>query len=466
MARKAMQVVSESEASSSSNSEEDTETKVESLVSGRSKRITAGNRLSTLLNQDSNDDLELLFAEVGEVDAEFEEDDTEAASDVQLDSSSSDEAPGRANDDDDLEGERELQKQDRIEKQRKRKAHEVFKRPGGLRQKLRVDPTTTGTLPVTPASRPKKKTERVSWISTPDGGPTRSSTRKQTVQNKEVINLRMLANEKRRVKLIQVMDAAAERKKAMKSHTMTQAERMEEAARTERRNAKSLNRWEEMEKKKAEEQRAKLEALQNRQLSGPVITWWSGPAQWINGKLGPVGAKALKEALRDPRSDPDVQANAADERPPRDQPSNQKESGSVVISAHDSPPELPETHASTPPAQDAEPLPPTQPINLRQPDLFPEGTHPYASSPVEPQSSSIPSAAPALDRSPSVATPFPASDVRSRSRPPEPISRPFTPGPPSVPTVEYSGRSVVILRNITAPPPVGSGRWCMPGHVS
>lgn len=283
---------------SSSHADEGPEYQVESLVSGRAKRTTAGNRLASLLEGD--DELELLFAEEdGEEDVEFGDDDTDGASDVPLDSSTDEEDNDTGKADDELEGERELQQQDKTELQKKRKAHDVFKRPGGVRKKTLINPITNTALPRTPATRPRKKSERVSWIPTPEDGPTRSSTRKQTVQNKHSVHLRMVESEKRRVQLIQVMEEAAKRKEASKPKLLTQAERMEEAARTEERNAKSLNRWEETEKKRSDEQKAKLEALQNRHLNGPVITWWSGMASWVNGRLTQVGCRGAKEAHHD-----------------------------------------------------------------------------------------------------------------------------------------------------------------------
>lgn len=268
-----------------------TENPVESLVSGRAKRTTAGNRLSAVLAQEGDDELELLFAE-DEEDVEFKSDDAEEGSDVQLDSSSDEEDKGPAQVDDDLEGEKELQKQVRGEQRKKRAAQEAFKRPG-MRKKVAVDPREGVAVPLTPAPRSRKKSERVSWIPTAEEGPTRSSTRKQTVQNKEIIHLRMIENEKRRIHTIGVMEAAAKRRQTPKF--VSQQERLEEAARTERRNAKSLNRWEESEKKRIEDQKAKLEALQNRQLNGPVICWWSGKAKWVNGKLEEVGSKDGQE---------------------------------------------------------------------------------------------------------------------------------------------------------------------------
>ena len=68
---------------------------------------------------------------------------------------------------------------------------------------------------------------------------------------------------------------------------------MAEALKVEKKNAKSLNRWEEMEKKRAEEQQAKLDALHNREIEGPVATFWSGTATWVGDKLVKVGSKEV-----------------------------------------------------------------------------------------------------------------------------------------------------------------------------
>lgn len=267
---------------------------VESLIAGREKRATAGNRLSTLLDREADDDLELLFAE-DEEDVEFEGGEDDAQSDVQFDSSDEAEDDQRPPDDEgkeDLEGERELQRQSRAERQaKKRKTQDAFFKPPGLRKKLKIDPTTATEAPTTPAPRPKKKSERVSWIPETGDGPTRSSSRRATIQNKNLVHERLQVSEKRRLHQIAVMEAAAKRKEKSKPKVMTQADRLAEADRTEKLNSKSLNRWEEAEKKRTEEQAAKLAALQNRHLDGPVITWWSGMAEWANGKMRHVGRK-------------------------------------------------------------------------------------------------------------------------------------------------------------------------------
>ncbi|KAI9833879.1 MAG: hypothetical protein M1838_005558 [Thelocarpon superellum] len=288
--------------SSSSNDDDDdghgTLDLVESLVAGREKRATAGNRLSSLLDREADDELELLFAE-DEEDIEFEGGEADDQSDVQLDSSSEeDEAPpadGVARDDD-LQGERELQRQARAERQaKKRKTQDAFFAAPRLRKKVKINPTTITTTaePVmTTVPRPKKKSERVSWIPETTEGPTRSSSRRATVQNKEIVHARMKEYEKRRLQQLAIMEAAAKRKdKTQPKAALTQADRLAEAARTEKLNSKSLNRWEETEKKRSEEQAARLAALQNRRVEGPVITWWSGLAEWVNGKVTYVGRR-------------------------------------------------------------------------------------------------------------------------------------------------------------------------------
>ncbi|KAI9801096.1 MAG: hypothetical protein M1833_002964 [Piccolia ochrophora] len=274
---------------------------VESLVAGRDKRATAGNRLSTLLDQEADDELELLFAE-DEADIEFEEAEADDGSDVQLDSSDDDDdqGPSAERGDEDLEGEKELQKQARAERQaKKRKAKDAFFKPPALRKKVKIDPTTPAEARPSAVPRSKKKSDRVSWMPAAEESQIRSSSRKSTVENKAVIQARLKEHEVRRLSQIAVMDAAAKRKDESKPKELTQADRLAEAARTERVNSKSLNRWEETEKKRVEEQQARLAALHNRKLDGPVITWWSGLAEWVNGKLHRVGRKVKVQTDND-----------------------------------------------------------------------------------------------------------------------------------------------------------------------
>ncbi|KAI9926679.1 hypothetical protein ASPWEDRAFT_46282 [Aspergillus wentii DTO 134E9] len=257
----------------------------ESLIQGRAKRSTAGRHMSALLDAEADDDLALLFEEI-EDDNDFSVDAEEdgGEDDERLDSSSDDDDQGPNAQDDNEEGEDELKKE-AVAERKKRRAHEDL-RMKTFRKKVKIDPTA---VPAESAPRPKKKSERISWIPTVEDGPTRSSSRRQTMQNKEVTHAKLKDSEEKRIRLIATMEAAAKRKARLKPKEMTQAERLAEAERVEKHNSKSLNRWEEMEKRKAEERKAKIEALQNRRLEGPVMSYWSGLATWTNGRLTRVG---------------------------------------------------------------------------------------------------------------------------------------------------------------------------------
>ena len=314
-----------SSSSSSSSSGADEEMQVESLVAGRQRRSTAGTRMSTLIAEEEeaeDDDLKLLFAEAGDDDGqedmEFDDDAQGSAAsagggasddDDMGSSSSSDEDQGPAAGADDLEGEKELEKEAREERRKKRRAQEAFtkKRPRQGRRRAPTttteaaqadgEETTTRSAGATAAARPKKKSERVSWLPTPEEGPLRQSSRKQTVQNKQVVHERMRQSEKRRRRQLLVMEEAAKRKEAERPKAMTQEDRLAEAAKAEARNAKSLNRWEAAEEKRVEEQREKIAALKRRKLEGPVISWWSGPGKWVDGRLVGTGKKVLQKTV-------------------------------------------------------------------------------------------------------------------------------------------------------------------------
>ena len=273
----------------SSDEETSTATPIEWLATGREKRSTAGNRMKSMLAaEEPDDELELLFAE-DENDAGFTDVDDDA-SDVHMDSSSDDEdAQENA---DELEGEKELEKQARERRQaaRKRKAQEVI--PMKFRKKVKISTATTDNSSSTAEQhkpRPKKKSERISWLPSLTDMPTRASKRGTTMLSKEQLHKQMLEREAKRLKQVEAMERKAKRLEALKKPPKTQAERLAEAAVVEKRNAKSLNRWEEAEKQREEERRAKLAALNNRTLDGPVVTFWSGVGEWVDGKLRHVG---------------------------------------------------------------------------------------------------------------------------------------------------------------------------------
>ncbi|CAG8901594.1 unnamed protein product [Penicillium egyptiacum] len=300
--------IMEEDPSSGLPSEEE-EMPVESLVRGRAKRSTAGLHMSALLEAAADDDLALLFEEV-EDDNEFADVADPDVEDELLESSDEDEDQG-PNAQNDYEGEQKLQKDER----KKRRAQNDL-RFQTLRKRVKIDPTAPSAMAAAP--RPKKKSERISWIPTVEDGPTRQSSRRQTMVNKELTHARLKDSQEKRVRIIATMKEAEKRKAHLKPKEMTQEDHLAEAARVERLNSKSLNRWELSEKRKADERRARIEALQNRRLDGPVISYWSGVATWTNGRLTRVGKidikpKADKEESRKKKKEKEDKEKAAAE---------------------------------------------------------------------------------------------------------------------------------------------------------
>ena len=275
---------------------QETEVPVESLISGRAKRSTAGLHMSALLEAAADDDLALLFEEVDD-DNEFAEDADAEEEDMGLESSSDDDEDQGPNAQNDLEGEKQLQKEER----KKRRAQNDL-RFQTLRKRVKIDPTAvSAVLP----PRPKKKSERISWLPTLEDGPIRTSSRRQTMANKEITHARLKDSQEKRIRIIATMKEAEKRKAHLKPKEMTQEDHLVEAARIERLNSKSVNRWEAAEKRRAEERKAKIEALQNRRLDGPVISYWSGVATWTNGRLTRVGKIDIKVKPDKPKSEKD-----------------------------------------------------------------------------------------------------------------------------------------------------------------
>ncbi|KKY20872.1 hypothetical protein UCRPC4_g04033 [Phaeomoniella chlamydospora] len=286
----------ESDSSGSDSDNDSTSSEpVETLVSGRAKRATAGNRMANLIEREDDDEVALLFAEAeDDEDVEFE---GEGADDwdVQMESSSDEDDQGpNAAGDDDLEGEKEIQRQAKAERAKKRKAQEALTKLPAIRKKVTIDPNAQ-TQSGTPAPRPKKKSERVSWLPEANEAPVRASSRKQTMANKEVTHKKLKDQEVKRRQLLAQMQVAERIRAKSKPKKLTQADRLAEASRVEKKNAKSLNRWETMEKKRAEEQAARLAALHNRKLEGPVLTFWSGKAEWVGDKLVKVGSEEVHQ---------------------------------------------------------------------------------------------------------------------------------------------------------------------------
>ncbi|KAK6518001.1 hypothetical protein TWF506_005166 [Arthrobotrys conoides] len=275
----------------------------ETLIAGRARRSTAGNRLAQLLQQEQPDDIDLLFEEDGD-DDDFE---GKHESDVDLGSSSDEE--DKPQDQDELSGEKKLEQEERAAKRQKKlfpgqkELDKLVKRQQNLRGKRVTiqEPDEATKTPTDDENTPRarKKSERISWIPTAEDLPSRQSTRRQTVANKQLIHERMKESNERRLKVIAAMNEASQKKKVEKTE-MTQEMRLERAKKVEEENRKSLNKWQEAEEARLEAQRAKLAALHNRKIEGPFIRFYSGRAEYDNnGNVITMGRRKLVEELPD-----------------------------------------------------------------------------------------------------------------------------------------------------------------------
>lgn len=273
--------------SEADDDESEPEAPVDLMVATRARRTNAGNRMSTLIAKSAEEEEWGEEWEEAPNEEEFQADDANEPDDYNMDSSSSDEGDDDADDD---AGEKELRKAERQEKTKKRKiATNPFAARAATvsRKKVKLDLPPESAPP-----RPKKKSERASWIPTEEDGPTRTSSRKQTMANKETTLAKLKAKDRRRDDTLAMMKAAEARKEKAKEKPLTQAERLAEAARNERINRKTLHRWEEAEEARAAERQAKIEAMKNREIDGPFIRYYSGPSIWVDEKLKYTGKDA------------------------------------------------------------------------------------------------------------------------------------------------------------------------------
>ena len=257
---------------------------VETLVAGRQKRQTAGNRWDEVMQDEVNDDdIALLFQQNAGEEAEDDEFEVEegAASDDDLGHSGSSDDEGLPVAADEYSGERELQKAEREKRTKERPRPGLPRRPP-QRISNHSNPTADGVAVHGARPLPTQALSREVRPLVAGGKPLRSSTRGSTQQNSILVKQRVEQSRERRRRQQETMEAAAKRKDNTRTNSMTQDERLAEAARVELHNSKSLNRWEAAESKRLDEQRAKFAALRKRQLDGPIVTWWSGS----NAKTG------------------------------------------------------------------------------------------------------------------------------------------------------------------------------------
>jgi vacuolar protein sorting-associated protein 72 len=388
---------------------------VEWLVTSRSKRATAGNRMKAMLANEEpaaeDSDLELLFAE-DENDAGFTDEEQEDASDVQMDSSSDEE--DKEENADDLEGEKELERQAREKRaaERKRKTQDAI--PAKFRKKVRIE------QPAARPPRPKKKSERTSWLPSPADMPTRASERQTTRISKQQLHQKMVSDELRRRKQLEKMEKKAKLLEAMKKPPMTQAERLAEAAIVEKRNSKSLNRWEEAEKQREEERLKKIAALNSRKLDGPVVTFWSGIQELQEGQSKHVGNLVSME-----------------EKAPR----KKRQSAAAALAAKEAEAaSTPTTPVETPGANTLQ----TPDVKTEQPDtpsMSTTGPVPPLSTPVDPTPGPSTATAPPVTGPSTPGTPAAAPA-------PTPMAPPPIPPPPNT----RPSSSGVLAAPILAPP--------------
>ncbi|KAI3488254.1 hypothetical protein L1887_47793 [Cichorium endivia] len=160
------------------------------MVTSRSKRSTAGNRLKALLDQELEKDE--VFAEV-ENDVDFEANEHDDGVDIvdsDFDRDSDDDA--RAGVDDDSAGEREIEAQEKADKQKRRataRAVGIVKRPAPVRAPPEPKRRRISFAPQESTSRSSPSSTRAGSADSPAG--RRSSARTATVQSKLQVETRL-----------------------------------------------------------------------------------------------------------------------------------------------------------------------------------------------------------------------------------------------------------------------------------
>ncbi|GAC94232.1 hypothetical protein PHSY_001803 [Pseudozyma hubeiensis SY62] len=250
------------------------------MVTSRSKRSTAGNRLKALLDQElEKDDV---FAEV-ENDIDFEANENEAVDivDSDFDRESDDDAKAA---EDESEGEREIEAQEKADKQRRRaQARNV----GIIKRPAPIAPKTRRPAPTAEATQEAKR-RRISFApdqpssstSSLDPGRRRTSARSFTVQSKREVESRLEEASQRRA-------AQPVKQVVRKKASLTQDALIAEALEVEEENRESLRRFLEQE----EERRAKQRQRKER-ITGPFVRWVSvGLKTRVVEEIGADGKK-------------------------------------------------------------------------------------------------------------------------------------------------------------------------------
>ncbi|EMC99213.1 hypothetical protein BAUCODRAFT_395451 [Baudoinia panamericana UAMH 10762] len=282
-----------SSSTSASSDGEDIETT--GLIATRAKRSTAGNLYAVIRNNLDDEDVrkELLAEDETEEDArEYEGSEPDEDDEDALESSSEDEdaGPPQEGEPEDLAGEKEVRKAERVEQSKKRKVQDArLKLPSWQRKTKRVKladdvKTEDGeTLPAKPKS--KKKSERANWLPTDADAPLRQSGRALAVASREVTHANLKQSYERSEKQRKVMKDAAQRENLKKRKDMSQEDRMAQCAKIALKTDKEFGRWE---REEAEKQRLRDEALaakRRRGVEGPFLRHWSGSVIWRGSRI-------------------------------------------------------------------------------------------------------------------------------------------------------------------------------------
>ncbi|KAH9832703.1 YL1 nuclear protein [Teratosphaeria destructans] len=297
--------MSDDEASSSDGESVDLQTT--GLIATRAKRATAGNLYASLRAHIEDEDLQReLLAEdeddVGEYEGSDKDDDDDA-----LESSSEEEdaGPPQEGDAEDLEGEKELKKAERVEQRKKRKVQEArLKLPSWQKKSKRVKLADDAKADdEAPTPKPKKKSERANWLPSEADAPTRQSRRSLAVANREVIHENLKQSFQRSEKQREVMAKAAQKEKLKKRADLAQEDRLAKCATIAKQTEKEFGRWE---RDEAERQRLRDEALaakRARGLDGPFVRHWSGSVLWVGNHIKQHrilhGSKKMEEIMEE-----------------------------------------------------------------------------------------------------------------------------------------------------------------------
>ncbi|CCJ30514.1 unnamed protein product [Pneumocystis jirovecii] len=210
---------------------------VEGLVKGREKRITAGNRLQALLDQEF--EAEGIFDVGDDCDGDFDSD-QHPLQDIEI---------SESDDEDNTSSEGH-------EEHIKKKPPEAF-----YKHRIPKEP------------RIKKSKPKTFTIVHPDS--VRHSSRAYAIENKNIIDQRLKEAQKKKERHSPFIK--------IKERPMTQEERIAEAKITEEKNKTLLQRLIRMEEEKKENIRNLLKT--NKTMTGPFIRFWSrGTEQGLDGK--------------------------------------------------------------------------------------------------------------------------------------------------------------------------------------